>query len=232
MSIATGTSPIQPEPGLLGQTVVVIGGSAGIGLETARRARAEGAKLILAARDPERLEHVVTRTRRSKHRGVRRHRLRSTQKILRRTPDTDRPRAGHRPRSLLRTAGGTRYRKGAPGHRSPSPAAVAGRSLRRKEGSPGRDAALHGRNRWPPHGAGARTHLGAHGRAASPDQEPRARAGARSASTSSPPASSILRFQHPCSAISWMRDASNSARHSRSAAWSAQRTSPPWPSTS
>ena len=58
MSIATGTSPIRPEPGLLGQTVVVIGGSAGIGLETARRARAEGAKLILAARNPERLEHA------------------------------------------------------------------------------------------------------------------------------------------------------------------------------
>src|SRR5579864_6000013 len=60
MSIATGAgaSPIQREPGLLGQTVVVIGGSAGIGLETARRARAEGAKLILAARDPERLEHA------------------------------------------------------------------------------------------------------------------------------------------------------------------------------
>jgi NAD(P)-dependent dehydrogenase (short-subunit alcohol dehydrogenase family) len=58
MSMATGTSPIQPEPGLLGQTVVVIGGSAGIGLETARRASAEGARLILAARDPEHLEHV------------------------------------------------------------------------------------------------------------------------------------------------------------------------------
>src|ERR1700676_500961 len=58
MSIATGTSPIRPEPGLLGQTVVVIGGSAGIGLETARRARAEGAKLILAARNPEHLEQV------------------------------------------------------------------------------------------------------------------------------------------------------------------------------
>ena len=56
MSIATGASPIQPEPRLLGQTVVVIGGSAGIGLETARRARAEGAKLILAARNPEHLE--------------------------------------------------------------------------------------------------------------------------------------------------------------------------------
>jgi NAD(P)-dependent dehydrogenase (short-subunit alcohol dehydrogenase family) len=58
MSIATGASPIQPEPGLLGQTVVVIGGSSGIGLETARRSRAEGAKLILAARNPERLEQV------------------------------------------------------------------------------------------------------------------------------------------------------------------------------
>jgi len=58
MNIATGTSPIQPKPGLVGQTVVVIGGSAGIGLETARGARAEGAKLILAALTSERLEQV------------------------------------------------------------------------------------------------------------------------------------------------------------------------------
>jgi NAD(P)-dependent dehydrogenase (short-subunit alcohol dehydrogenase family) len=58
MSTATGTSPIRPEPGLLGQTVVVIGGSAGIGYETARLARAEGAKLILAARNPEHLEEA------------------------------------------------------------------------------------------------------------------------------------------------------------------------------
>ena len=50
--------PIRSEPELLGQTVVVIGGSSGIGFETARRARAEGAKLILAARNPERLEHA------------------------------------------------------------------------------------------------------------------------------------------------------------------------------
>jgi NADP-dependent 3-hydroxy acid dehydrogenase YdfG len=56
MSIATSISSFQPEPELLRQTVVVIGGSAGIGLETARRARAEGARLILAARIPERLE--------------------------------------------------------------------------------------------------------------------------------------------------------------------------------
>ena len=43
------------EPELAGQTVVVIGGSSGIGLETARRARAEGADIILTARNAERL---------------------------------------------------------------------------------------------------------------------------------------------------------------------------------
>ena len=40
--------------GLLGRTVVVIGGSPGIGLEPARRARGEGASVILAGRYPER----------------------------------------------------------------------------------------------------------------------------------------------------------------------------------
>jgi NAD(P)-dependent dehydrogenase (short-subunit alcohol dehydrogenase family) len=40
---------------LLGQTVVVIGGSSGIGLETARLARAHGADVVLVARDPDRL---------------------------------------------------------------------------------------------------------------------------------------------------------------------------------
>ncbi len=56
MSTATNTVAIRREPELLGQTVVVIGGSAGIGLETARRARAEGAKVILTGRNPERLQ--------------------------------------------------------------------------------------------------------------------------------------------------------------------------------
>jgi len=46
------------EPTLAGQTVVVLGGSAGIGLETARLARAEGAELILTARNPDRLGEV------------------------------------------------------------------------------------------------------------------------------------------------------------------------------
>jgi NAD(P)-dependent dehydrogenase (short-subunit alcohol dehydrogenase family) len=44
---------------LLGQTVVVIGGSAGIGLETGRLARAEGADVILTGRNPERLQRAV-----------------------------------------------------------------------------------------------------------------------------------------------------------------------------
>ncbi|MET0523215.1 MAG: SDR family oxidoreductase [Nocardioides sp.] len=49
----------QRDPELAGQTVVVIGGSAGIGLETARRARAEGADVVLAARNPDRLEQAA-----------------------------------------------------------------------------------------------------------------------------------------------------------------------------
>jgi NAD(P)-dependent dehydrogenase (short-subunit alcohol dehydrogenase family) len=58
MSTVAISSPIHREPELLGQTVVVIGGSAGMGLETARRARAEGADVILTARDPDRLQRV------------------------------------------------------------------------------------------------------------------------------------------------------------------------------
>jgi NAD(P)-dependent dehydrogenase (short-subunit alcohol dehydrogenase family) len=60
MSTASTASPIPREPALLGQTVIVIGGSAGIGLETARQARAEGAKLILTGRNPERLQRAAS----------------------------------------------------------------------------------------------------------------------------------------------------------------------------
>jgi NAD(P)-dependent dehydrogenase (short-subunit alcohol dehydrogenase family) len=59
MTTATPGSTMQHEPRLLGQTVVLIGGSGGIGLETARRARAEGAGVILTGRDPDRLEHAA-----------------------------------------------------------------------------------------------------------------------------------------------------------------------------
>jgi NAD(P)-dependent dehydrogenase (short-subunit alcohol dehydrogenase family) len=59
MTATTSVSTVQGERGLVGQTVVVIGGSAGIGFETARRARADGAEVILTGRNPERLEHAV-----------------------------------------------------------------------------------------------------------------------------------------------------------------------------
>src|SRR4051794_34336328 len=68
MSTATTTTSMAGEtrpartpraPELLGQTVIVVGGSAGIGLETARRAREEGAEVILTGRDAERLERAA-----------------------------------------------------------------------------------------------------------------------------------------------------------------------------
>ncbi|GAA4303579.1 SDR family oxidoreductase [Actinomadura luteofluorescens] len=58
MTIASSDAAQRP-PELTGQTVVVIGGSGGIGLETARRARAEGAAVIMTGRDPDRLERAA-----------------------------------------------------------------------------------------------------------------------------------------------------------------------------
>ena len=49
------------EPALADQTVLVIGGSSGIGLETARQARAEGAEVVLTGRDPDRLRRAANR---------------------------------------------------------------------------------------------------------------------------------------------------------------------------
>jgi NAD(P)-dependent dehydrogenase (short-subunit alcohol dehydrogenase family) len=59
MSTAVTASHLQRKPELLEQSVVVIGGSAGIGLETARRASSEGAKVILTGRSPERLQQAA-----------------------------------------------------------------------------------------------------------------------------------------------------------------------------
>ena len=59
MTSETAAPPTVREPELRGQTVVVIGGSAGIGLETARRARAEGADAILTGRNPDRLKRAA-----------------------------------------------------------------------------------------------------------------------------------------------------------------------------
>jgi NAD(P)-dependent dehydrogenase (short-subunit alcohol dehydrogenase family) len=59
MSTAASGASVRRTPELLGQTVVVIGGSSGIGLETARRARAEGADVIVAGRNPQRLAQAA-----------------------------------------------------------------------------------------------------------------------------------------------------------------------------
>ena len=59
MTSATTPVSARREPELAGQTVVVIGGSSGIGLETARGARAEAADVILIGRNPDRLKQAA-----------------------------------------------------------------------------------------------------------------------------------------------------------------------------
>jgi NAD(P)-dependent dehydrogenase (short-subunit alcohol dehydrogenase family) len=59
MTTPNTATPNQHEPELLGQIVVLIGGSAGIGLETARRAKAEGANVIITGRNPDRLKQAA-----------------------------------------------------------------------------------------------------------------------------------------------------------------------------
>jgi NAD(P)-dependent dehydrogenase (short-subunit alcohol dehydrogenase family) len=49
---------VERDEQLAGHTLLVIGGSSGIGFETARRAVAEGAKVIITARDPERVQRA------------------------------------------------------------------------------------------------------------------------------------------------------------------------------
>jgi len=58
MAASVNSSPVHREPDLIGQTVLVIGGSSGIGLETARLARTQGAGIILTARNPDRLHRA------------------------------------------------------------------------------------------------------------------------------------------------------------------------------
>jgi len=51
---------VNPRGQLDGQTVVVVGGSSGIGLETARLAHAEGADVVITGRDHERLAQAAS----------------------------------------------------------------------------------------------------------------------------------------------------------------------------
>jgi len=59
MTAASGVPGAGRQPALAGQTVVVIGASAGIGLETARQVRDEGGQVILTGRNPDRLQEAA-----------------------------------------------------------------------------------------------------------------------------------------------------------------------------
>ena len=59
MTSPAATGVAQRGPELAGQTVVVIGGSSGIGLETARHARAEGADVVITGRNPDGLRQAA-----------------------------------------------------------------------------------------------------------------------------------------------------------------------------
>ena len=83
---------------LLGQTSVVLGGSAGIGLAIARRARAEGADVVLTGSDRERLERAALEVGARRTARLRRRRSGGPEALLRRASGPDRPCPGHRAR--------------------------------------------------------------------------------------------------------------------------------------
>ena len=217
---------------LRGQTVVVIGGSAGIGLETARRARAEGADVILAGRDPGRLERAAATLGAAEHRDVRRQRLGGPRGLLRRPRGTDRPRDGHGGRPVLRAAGRDGLRRGTPRAPAASDADGRRRPLRRPQGPPRRHARVHGRHGRAQSVEGRRPRLGDDRRPPGPDREPgaRGRAGPRQ------PHRRRLRRHAPVG-VAPRRGAPGAARRararrSRSGASSGRRTSPRWRCTS
>ena len=217
-------------PQLAGQTVVVIGGSAGMGLETARRARREGADVIITARDHDRLHRAGLELGAS----IAAFDATDFDRLARFFGELRSP-IDHvlrdRPRPPLHAAAGARRRGGAPRARRPPAPASADRPQRQRQGAPGRDRDLHRRHGWPPHGAGPGVLLRPHGSASGHDEEPRLElapirvnliaAGfvdtplsARSSATSSTPA------------------ASSFVPRSRSVASSGRTTSPRWPFTS
>ncbi|MFI5632362.1 SDR family oxidoreductase [Streptomyces sp. NPDC051664] len=59
MTAAPGDPGTRRRPDLADQTVVVIGASAGIGLETARQVRARGGQVVLVGRNPEHLQQAA-----------------------------------------------------------------------------------------------------------------------------------------------------------------------------
>ena len=103
--MANATPSTVREAQLLGQTVVLIGGSAGIGLETARQARAEGADVVLARPRPGAPRTRRRRRRRAEHAAFDAHDPEPPRRVLPVASGARRPRHGHRGRPVLRAAG-------------------------------------------------------------------------------------------------------------------------------
>ena len=126
---------------LAGQILVVIGGSSGIGLETARRARDEGADVIITARNADRLHRVGLELGAS----IAAFDATDFDRLKRFFEELPAP-VDH----VLVTGPGSYHaplaefelRRGTPQCRRASPAAAAGRPKRREQGSPGRDTSL------------------------------------------------------------------------------------------
>ena len=135
---------------LVGQTVVVIGGSSGIGLETARLARAHGADVVLTARDPDRLHDAAEQV---GARGTAAFDVTDLARLERFFEDLPGP-IDHvmvdGPRPVLLVAGRHGLRRGAARHRRAPRGAARRRPLRRAPDAAARHPALHRRHRRPP----------------------------------------------------------------------------------
>ena len=231
MAASINSSPVQRERDLLGQTVLVIGGSSGIGLETARLARAQGAGIILTARNPDRLHRVGLEL------GASIAAFDATDfDRLERFFDALPAPIDH----LLVTGPGPCYaplaefdldaaRRDVDAHLLlPLQVAKDAASKVRPGGTLLFMGGVGGRRP----AAGLLVHRGAHGRASRHDQDPRARGRAR---PGQPDRGRLCRHAVVglrCSATRSTSAASSSVPRCRSAASSARPTSPHWPSTS
>ena len=218
---------------LLGQTVVVIGGSAGIGLETARRARAEGADVILSVAIPSASSDAAQRARRASASRPSTPRTsngsdRSSTRRCRRSTTCWSPAPARTTRRSPSSTSTGRVVTSRPisccrsrSRSSPRPGCVPAGTLLFMGGTGGRRA-----------GAGLGADLGADRRAAGADPQPRA----RGRTGPGEPDRRRLR-RHTAVGVAPRRRArrsaaSSSARRCRSAASSDRPTSPRSPSTS
>jgi NAD(P)-dependent dehydrogenase (short-subunit alcohol dehydrogenase family) len=231
MTSATTPGSTRREPELAGQTVVVIGGSAGIGLETARRARAEGADVILTGRNPDRLKQASLEIGAQRTAAFDANDAASLERFFQDLP----PPIDH----VMVTAGGPRYgplleMDSAQVREAISDHVVLALEVARNAAGKMRPAGTLLLMVAPAAGASVTA-------SGSPPPPPprclRSRRPSRSssrrfASTSSPPASSTPRCRHRCSEIESRNAGMSCGRRSRSVASSARPTWPRSPSTS